>query len=246
MVQGQEDATGWTDSEDVFNAWEVYMNFNFRMNEQFGFGIGGHYLSTDDWTINDTDDSNATRAVLDSSFTGWFGMDFNFVQGASLHGIIYFQSKSAPVAKWDTSANAWRVALNLSQDILQFTSFYAEYGRMGEGFWAREGLASASFLLADRDAYGHGSVFAYGGLAPESLKFWKLGAAQQWTDKVRTWLFYVDGKGDDSGLRQYGVGIDYAYNPYTIFQLNYVRWETSGTDDKDHYGRIRFTTQVSF
>jgi hypothetical protein len=233
------------------DAWLLTMNFDFRWNEQFGLGIGGNYLSQDDWRENYT---------WSSVMTGWLGLDFTFTQGAKLHGLVYFQSKSgddlgAVVNPYNESANAWRLALDLSQDLLGFSSFYAEYGRIGQHFWSSSwaGLGAQMFVVGDADHTDPG--FAYGpmgyrNLAADDITYWKVGAAQQWNPRVRTWLFYVHSSStlgnNDVGIRQYGIGVDYAYNSYTMFSLNWMKWDgRDGWEDHD-YSRIRFTTQVSF
>jgi len=224
---------------DSSEAWMLMMNLDFKWNEQFGFGIGGNYVTQDDWRFD--------NAGWDSAFTGWLGVDFNFVQGATLHGIIYFQSKSGDDPTWDEGANSWRVALDLSQELLGFTSLYAEYGRVGESFWAIDGVANNIFIQGDREAYQYGH---FGSFAYDDIKFWKVGATQKWTDKVTTWLFYVNSSTTegifDAGVREYGVGVDYQYNPYTMFSLNYIKWEGVDNWENWDYSRIRFTTQVSF
>ncbi|MCL1875433.1 MAG: S-layer homology domain-containing protein [Synergistaceae bacterium] len=249
---------GWISHPDVSydgvgnvgNAWEIVANFNFRWNEQFGFGIGGQYLIQDDWR-----DSTTRGDLWDNAFTGWLGVDFNFTDSVALHGIIYFQSKSGADPDWDDSGNAWRLALDINQDLLGFTSFYAEYGRVGESFWAMEGVAHNMFVLGDRDPYGE--TFGVFGrrIAYDDISFWKVGAAQKWNDKVRTWLYYISasttapgggGLNVDAGMRQYGVGIDYAYNPYTVFSFNYMRWDGVDEYEDYSYSRVRFTTQISF
>ena len=222
------------------HGWEAIVNFNFNLNEQFGFGIGAHYFKWNNW-----DELDGFDPALDNSFTGWLGVDFNFMEGAGLHGIIYFQSKSG-LGAYDESANAWRVAFDLSQDILKFTNFYAEYGRIGQDFWAREGLANnMMFENEGSDAYSIPD-WVIGSIAPDDISFWKVGATQKWTDEFRTWLMFAQASMDNVGLRQYGLGLDYFYNSYTLFSLNYIKWQ--GLDDFEDldYSRIRFTTQVSF
>lgn len=150
------------------------------------------------------------------------------------------------MSPYDESANAWRLALDLGQDLLNFTSFYAEYGKVGEFFYTFNGAANNIFVVGDRDPYESGLGY---GFAPYDMTYWKVGAVQKWTDKVRTWLFYVNADCDigvDAAVRQYGAGIDYAYNPYTIFSLNYIRWQGVDAFDRYDYSRIRFTTQISF
>ena len=227
--------TGATASD----AWMLMMNFDFKWNEQFSFGIGGNYVTQDDFRYD--------NPGWDSAFTGWLGFDFNFIQGATLHGIVYFQGKSGDNPDWDESGNAWRVAFDLSQELLGFTSLYAEYGRVGESFWAMDGLQSNIFIIGDREFM---DPDYYGSFAWDDITFWKIGATQKWTDRVTTWLFYVHSSttvgGLDAGARQIGVGIDYQYNPYTVFSLNYMMWEGIDAYDNIDFSRIRFTTQVSF
>jgi len=230
----------------IGDGWEFLFNVNFNWNEQFKFGIGAHVALQDDW--RETGGGVPYSDVWSNAFTGWLGIDFKFTEGAALHGIVYFQSKSGDDPVWDDNGNAWRVALDLNQDLLKFTSFWAEYGRVGEGFWAPMGLANNVFVIGDRDAGGPGLMDV--SIAPTNISFWKLGAVQKWTPEVRTWLFYVNATGElggvDFGMRQYGIGIDYLYNPYTIFSLNYMKWDGLDAFDDYEYSRIRFTTQVSF
>jgi hypothetical protein len=230
------------------HAWEVTTNLNFRWNEQFKFGIGGVYLSQDDWKISE--------ANWDSVFTGWVGVSFNFTQAAALHGQFYFQNKSSELGgAMDEGANAWRLALDIGQDLLKFTSFYAEYGNIQQYFWTNQGHGyNGMFLFTDRDAYRGGSVHSGLGLMDinaDDITYWKIGAIQKWSDKTRTWLYYgsatgLTTQGLDAGLRQYAVGIDYAYNPYTIFSLNYLAFEGFDAADDRDYSRIRFSTTVNF
>jgi len=233
------------------HGWEVTANFNFKFNEQFKFGIGGVYTSQDDW-FDDT-------AQWDSIFTGWIGASFYFLPQAALHGQIYLQSKNGDAGTvWDESANAWRLALDIGQDVIGFTSLYAEYGRMQQYFWTAQGHGyNGMFLFTDRDAYRGGGAHSAIGLMDinlDDISYWKIGAVQKWNDKVRTWLYYghatgvtAGGPGTvDTGLRQYAVGIDYAYNPYTIFSLNYLKFQGFDAAEDNDYSRIRFSTTVSF
>jgi hypothetical protein len=221
------------------DAWIVFANFDFKWNEQLGLGIGGQYIKEDEWNAP-TDWS--------SVFTGWVGVDFNFIPGAAFHGAIYFQSKDGNASPYDESANAWRLAFDLGQDLLNFTSLYAEYGRVGQYFYSFNSSAHNMFVVGDKDALN--VPFLNQKIALDDITYWKVGAIQKWTEKVRTWLFYVNATttdaGFDAGVRQYGIGLDYVYNPYTIFSLNYMRWQGFDNYDDRDYSRIRFTTQISF
>jgi len=225
---------------------QVLANVNFNWNERLGFGIGGKYAIKDDWNDN-TDD-------WDNILTGWVGLDFTFIEGVTLHGIFYLQNKSGVgvddvLNLWSDGSNAWRVAIDINQDFLKFTSFWGEYGRLQESFWASEGTLTNMFVVEDGDEYG---LQANEGVALQDFNFWKIGASQKWNDQVQTWLFYAQAFGaeskwaSDTTMRQYGVGVDYAYNPTTIFSLNYIKWRGADALDGYDYSRIRFTTQVNF
>jgi len=246
---------GSTGAGTIPDAFEAFFDIDLKPNEKFGVGLGAQYLKVNDWRVSEKEE--AKMSGFDSAFTGWFGLDFNFVQGAALHGMIYFQSKSAVnekiwahVANWGESANMWRVALDVKQDVLQFSSFWAEYGRVGQYFWAPEGMGYNAAFIVKGDSRDPGDYFAASNFATNDIKFWKVGAAQDWTDQFRTWLFYVKAgfsdvaKGENDGYSQIGVGMDYAYNSYTVFSLNWMQWKNDEDDDK--YSRLRFTTQISF
>jgi len=245
--------------------WEVVANANVSWSDVLGFGIGGQYLKQGDWKLGNwthnlqgyTDDEGNIidgRVPWENVFTGWVGVDFNFMQGVALHGIGYFQSKSGITGTgWNQGGNAWRVALDVNQDILKFTSFYGEFGSMQKDFWAVCGRGYQMFMFSDRDNYRANGVLGWN-LPIDDITFWKIGAAQNWTDQWRTWLFYaqgdlgIDNAGNDSDLNQIMVGIDYAYNPYTVFTLSYMQYNGTwfrGIDDFE-YKRVRFSTQVNF
>jgi hypothetical protein len=79
----------------------------------------------------------------------------------------------------------------------------------------------------------------------------RLGANQKWNDKWTTWLYYSHHTledfqgGDDVDGDQFGLGVEYKYNPNVIFALNFIKmsWDDGGPDDNH---RIQFRTYVTY
>ena len=238
-------------------AWNFFTNLDVKLNRNFGFGVGAQYLIHDDWNVPDSTMTGQGRAWEDV-FTSWAGMDYNLSDSATLHAILYYQRAVTDDNYWGSGSVtdrpdggiAWRAALDINQNILKYTSVYAEYMRAPCGFFAPEGIDN-NMLLGDAE-YEPVSFFGY--VANHDISMWKFGANQQWSDKFSSWLYYADINGSasdgysrlDAGLRQYGAGVEYVYKNGVIFGLNYLKWD--GKDDwKDKsYSRVRFTTQVSF
>ena len=263
VSHGQVDGSGGTKfnsgvwEEYSPHAWNIFTNLDVKLNQNLGFGLGAQYLIHDDYNIARSSAIGEGKAWSDI-FTSWFGVDYDFLNGAILHGIIYYQRAKTDDVFWGTGdapdrpdgGIAWRVALELDQDVLGFTSLYAEYMRMQYGFFAPCGIENNILL-------GHSEfdkVSFFGNVANHDISVWKIGANQQWNDKLSTWLFYADVNGkaageysrEDAGLRQYGIGVEYAYSNNVMFGLNYLKWEGKDSFSGQCYSRVRFTTQVTF
>jgi len=238
-------------------AWNIFTNLDVKLNQSFGFGLGAQYLHHDDWSV-DNPVNNWEGSGWSDIFTSWFGLDYMMSNGAEIHGMLYYQTATTYDDYWGSfgvtdrpdGGVAWRVAIDVNQDILNFTSLYAEYMHLDHGFFALGGIEN-NMLLSEAD-YESASIF--GNVANYDLSMWKIGANQQWNDKLSTWLFYADINGSasdgystqDAGLRQYGAGIEYVYSSNVIFGLNYLKWEGKDSWNDKSYSRIRLTTQVAF
>jgi hypothetical protein len=185
-------------------------------------------------------------------------LDYNISDGVTAHGIIYYQRAKTDDNFWGSGdvtnrpdgGIAWRAALKINQDILKFTNFYAEYMRVPSGFFALDGIGN-NMLLGDTE---YDRVSFFDNVANHSVSMWKIGANQRWNNKLSTWLFYANINGSassgysdfDVGLRQYGLGIEYAYSNNVMFGLNYLKWDGKDDWNDKSYSRVRFTTQVTF
>jgi hypothetical protein len=261
------------------NMWEIFGIGQFELNEQFGFDVGFQYFGGDD-------DSEAFATVEDAAgdfdlkydnlWTLFGGLRFNFNESIALKGIFYYQDGSfsaspagAATPNWSDrdmgdweDSNAFKVILDVKQDLLQFTSLWLEYNKLNEGFYMPTGV------------YGHrvANVTPAFGFGPDDVDFtdkgngaggsdgyvwndttiWRIGAVQKWNDKWKTALFYAQYKWDvstDPKAANYGIGVSYMLNPSTEIALNYsaVDYDSAaeklGKSDQSH---IRFRTQVNF
>ena len=237
------------------HAWNIFTNLDVKLNRFFGFGLGAQYLINDDWNDATSINKSEGRAWSDI-FTSWLGLDYNISDRAAFHGIIYYQSTQTDDIFWGNDKTnrpdggiAWRLALDMSQDLLKFTSLYAEYMRIPSGFYALDGIDN-NMLLSDAE---YNKLSFFDNVANHDISMWKIGANQRWNDKLSSWLFYADINGNSSehsrlnaGLRQYGFGIEYAHSNNVLLGLNYLKWDGKDSWNDKSYSRIRLTNQVMF
>lgn len=226
-----------------WGAWEFFLKGNFQFTEQLGFDVGVQAF------LGDNAEPAAPAAgnfSLDSLWTVFGGLRFNFNDNIALKGIFYYQDYNAD--RWNGAAwvdadfdsvNAWKLVVDVKQEALKFTSLWLEYGQMDMGF------------ITPVKMGGNGSLFATPRYANrrmmwDDLKFWRVVANQVWTDKWATHLFYYNYDFDldaTEDFKEYGLGVQYTYNPSVTFGLNYLKVDYDNTDDDDV---IRFRTQVTF
>jgi hypothetical protein len=234
---------------DDLSAWELFLMGNFQFTEQFGFDIGGQAFIGDnaEWRNDDRTDGLSFKNL----WTIFAGLRFNFNDSIAFKGIYYHQKwngdswrqNAAGTYGWRDvdadSANHWRVIIDVDQEMLKFTSLWLEYGQVDQGFitpsTGYNGLNSAFFGAANVGGYS----------MPDDLKYWRVALGQQWNEKWGTHLFYYGYNFDDmDDLKEWGLGVQYKYNPSVRFGLNFIKVDWDGDRGDDHV--IRFRTQVTF
>ena len=225
----------------VWGMWEFFLMGQFQFTEQFGFDVGVQAFWGDNAEPAAADLVANNSYSLDSLWTVFGGLRFNFNDNVALKGIFYHQQLNADVwtgAQWNDldldSTNAWKFVVDVKQEALKFTSLWLEYGQLDGGFIVPAGTNSAVFVEAD-----------YGNFLPDDLKYWRVGLGQTWNEKWATHLFYYGYNFDTAeDLAEWGLGVQYTYNPNVTFGLNYVKVDyKDNTPDNDV---IRFRTQVTF
>ena len=232
-----------TNVAENWGAWELFAMGKFQFTEQLGFDLGAQAFLGDNA-------EPAAPAVgnlsLDNLWTVFAGLRFNFNDNIALKGIFYYQDANADewngtawVERDDDSVNAWKVVVDVKQEALKFTSLWLEYGQMDAGFVTPLAMGDGGSLFV-------APQYADNRIMWDDLKFWRVAANQVWTDKWATHLFYYNYDFDMDATedhKEYGLGVQYTYNPNVKFGLNYVKVDFDNRDDDDV---IRFRTQVTF
>jgi hypothetical protein len=155
------------------------------------------------------------------------------------------------VDDWTTdSRSAFRILLDVKQDLLKFTSLWLAYEHLDEGFVI---LNTGALLFSGTDTggsslIGPGYETLFSSIVPDDLSIWRIGARQRWNDKWTTFEYVANHSYDDAGdMLQWAIGVVYKYNPNVQFGLVYSRLNFD-----DDFGAvedpsvIRFRTFISF
>jgi hypothetical protein len=247
------------EGEDSFSVWEFSALAQLQFTEQFGFDIGAQVFMGDDVSFVAFEDYEYR---LDNLWTLFAGFRFDFNPNIAFRGIYYHQDGSAEensLGNWrdaDTdSAGAWKVIVDIKQDLLGFTSLWLEYDQLDGEFYLPYG--NVALTLPDED---WGNVRAGTGIVGHDTTIWRVGATQRWNDRWSTWLYAAGHTLDDGGqnaagaardakLLQWGLGVEYQYNENVAFALGYL--DANWNDDAELAGyaddhRVQFRTQVTF
>ena len=241
---------GELETYSSLGTWELYLKAALQFTEQFGFDIGGHAYIGDNAEVTRTADGVGYK--FSNLWKIWAGLRFDFNDSIALKGIYYHQKTNGDYALLDTvnnrwnwfdadhdGSNHWRVIIDVKQDLLKFTSLWAEYGQMDGGFYIPTGVSGQGAMFATPVFSGTSNSFL-----ADDLKYWRVSLGQQWTEKWGTHLFYFNYDFDRiEDLKEWGLGVQYKYNPNVQFGLNFVKADYDQSDD-DHI--VRFRTQVSF
>jgi opacity protein-like surface antigen len=255
-----------------FSAWELFLMGKFQFNEQFGFDLGFQAFFGDNaedtftgaYAAYDKTKSHADMIKFNDAWTLFAGLRFNFNDNVAFRGIFYHQKHDidywltlpdgtkAQYREWDAinagyeipdDANHWRLIVDVKQEALKFTSLWLEYGQYDQGFFAPKG--TGAFVVSNASYMNVGSVI------PVDTKYFRVGLGQVWNEKWATHEFYYsydpdipDGLGMGK-MSEWGLGVQYKYNPYVTFGLNFVQAD-NGVDNNDKDNLVRFRTKVTF
>ncbi len=257
-----------------FSAWELFLMGKFQFNEQFGFDLGfqGFFGDNAEDTFTaaqiangDNLKSQENMFKFNDLWTVFAGLRFNFNDNVAFKGIFYHQKNdidywltdkngnNAQWREWDANqagyeklpddANHWRLIVDVKQEALKFTSLWLEYGQYDAGFISPLGKASFASSSYLRDYFGS--------VAKWDMKYYRIALGQTWNDKWATHLFYYGYDPDyaagseNDKASEWGLGVQYTYNPNVKFGLNFVQADT-GVKDSDKDNVVRFRTEVTF
>ena len=261
---------------DPMDPWHIAAMTNLQFTEQIGVDLGIQHLRGDNATIYHyyDDDENWVGAFKFNRVTTLFGgLRFDFNPNIGFRGIYYHQRSSLEMADAGSQLNpawvrdnyntrAYKLVVDVKQDLLGFTSLWLGYDFMRAGFMTTGGGAGGFEHIDTVRRWGD-----YYTRLEYDMRTWRVGAIQQWNDQWRTWAYFAHHTFVDvphcgsiwnpKGV-QWGVGVEYMLNPNVGFALNYVRTRfdrATSVDDNPGTGWIendrnnhlvRFRTQVTF
>ncbi|MDR2176073.1 MAG: hypothetical protein LBO82_09105 [Synergistaceae bacterium] len=210
-------------SSELPNAWTAAARAALRFTDRFDADVGINHLAVD----------RGENAELESVTTLWIAPKVNLTRDVRLSGAVYFQSNSCGpnmAEAWageniDSSPAAWKVVLDIRQNLLKFTGVWLEYNHLDSGFvLVRGGESLVLSDIGERDFFGS---LVLGG----DLSVWRVGLNQIWNDKWSSWLYYAhyDFSGypgllgpTNPAMDEFSAGVEYRLNPHATFTLSYL------------------------
>jgi hypothetical protein len=253
--------------------YRVAFNVNADFNEKVSAGLLGYFDLADE---NSDNNISTYGAYLKFRFhpaiefkglyyhqdaKGYLANEAN-AGSASDYSPFDFEKKSFKNSydkttwkEWKTeddfdTANAWRVVLDIDQELLKFTSLWLEYGQENN-YFVSDNEPYANFdadpnrhTKRENVKHSNGEISTEEPSGDRKIIFVK--AAQKWNDKWDSWVRYnwID-YGNDylDEFSQIGGGIGYQLNPAVHFELGYDHAKyADGTKDN----LVRFQTVVNF
>ena len=184
--------------------------------------------------------------------TLWIAAGFKINEGVDLKGAYYKQDLDNNTFV-DENGNiidtpkAWKVVLNVEQEVLKFTSLWAEYASFDAGFFTEN--VPYAFHVSFSDCYGalRGNEWS---MFPVDTKTLFVALKQQWNEKWSSFERYAhyDFDSDFDKVKDWAVGVGYQYTPNLYFELAYNRVD-AGDLAPNVFKKgdiIRFRTLLSF
>ncbi|MDR1379154.1 MAG: S-layer homology domain-containing protein [Synergistaceae bacterium] len=297
LARPQSGTLGGQD-EHPWSMWEAFAMGEVQFTERFGFDLGVQYFGGDDSTAKRNSIDPATQkswvdadgvAVkegdqpgyrVNSIFTVFGGLRFDFSENIALKGIYYHQDANVDTsgvalddtlyigdkgwhdAQWD-SKSAYKIILDINQDLLKFTSLWLEYDQLdgyfvmpkGNNLWGGySGAPSTTWNGQDprNTAFTLAGLPLPGNIVRADTTIWKIGAQQKWNDKWTTALYFGNHEWEattNPSATQFDVGVKYQYTPNVAFGLAYSMfdYDKAATDmgAKDE-NVIHFRSEITF
>ncbi|MDY2648962.1 MAG: S-layer homology domain-containing protein [Pyramidobacter porci] len=256
-----EDEDGLYDDNDAFNMDATYRGFDLKYNRGM-FTVEGFAASNQGagaqgvYTPNASDEYYGARLKFDFSEkfwlslnglwynvdtvnykTYWAGLGFSFMDGLELKGAYYMEDIDGAAID---DPKAFKVILDVSQDVLKFTSLWVEYAKLDEGFYIDRSPWSFSDVLWPGD-------ISVGVTLPDDVDVLFVKAKQKWNDKWSTIERYVKYDIDSFwDAKEWSVAIGYQYSPNLYFELAYADMDGSFLAPDYDNNQIRFRTLLNF
>lgn len=215
-------------------------------SSRFWFSLNGQWATGSPY-------KNAFKNLgLDSVHSWWAAAGLEVMPGAEFKGAWYVQNLKGPGRiGFDSSPTAWKLALDISQKRLGFTSIWLEYAHFGRGFvathnpWNDYDFNMTPGLMSLENESKHSTL----AVDWDDVDVWFIKASQKWNDQWQSFGRFFKaqgGAGRNRDVSGWSVGLTYQYTPALNFELIYdsVSYDKSSTF-KDNQ-MVLFRTHLSF
>ncbi|AFM22517.1 putative S-layer protein [Acetomicrobium mobile DSM 13181] len=257
------------------------LRMNLQMNDKFRIALTGIWYDYDndgvkttkwtqgaprylyDMTKNATEKNDSFEYGLYDSAVYWTDFTLTFTPGFDLRGVYFVQDHDGPsgseYSHFDDSPNAYKLVLDVSQDVLKFTRIWLEYAKI-EPYFRTAIQPWDTFFAVEVTPMLSGPAVA--NVWEREIVFVRL--EQKWSDKWSTFQRFGQYNHDieDYASHAYGgrrefdvsnwsLGVQYWYTPNVKFELAYDNvdyddgWQKFDEDLKDDH-LLRFRTHFFF
>ncbi len=251
--QGGGSNTNWGTYHKNWDSEDYGARIKFNFNEKLWLSVNAYLVD------EDIDDSRMSGA-LGKYGVYWASLGINFVPGLTLKGSYFMEDidQLKGGIYEDDSPDAYQIVLDIKQNVLKFTSLWAEYVHFDEGFFLEVNpwtFYDGGSVPGGDDGNDYAHNYMPGDFKNNALKgdvdvmFFR--AQQKWNDKFSTDLRYVryDQDGYDDA-KEWSIEVCYQYTPQLAFYLGYADMDgrfVSGAVDPDYdNSMIRFRTLFNF
>ncbi|MDR1741440.1 MAG: hypothetical protein LBR38_06290 [Synergistaceae bacterium] len=224
-------------NESDFNVWELSFMASLSAGDIMGFSAGfdgfvGEGSSNWPFGMNSKGDWPEEWGGLSSVWTIYGGMRVELDPSTAFRGVVYHQTVNGEREIDDViidDTRAFRLVIDLKQDVLKFTGLWLEYDRMQKGFWL-PGYYAMSGGNFGVDSVPDKFYDITTDILPEDMSLWRVMASREWDDRWKTFLFMANatfmpaGTGNPKGrFIQWGMGVEYAFTPDIVAGFSYMR-----------------------
>jgi len=232
--------------QGVAERYEIGARAKFNFNEQLWLSLNGMMRMYDSDVLTSLGGGGVAK---EDEHIYWGALGINFTPAIALKAAYYAQEVQVGDNVGTESPNSFQAIVDIKQDALKFTSFWAEYRSFDDNFttwmdggpWDNYGAAVTGPVV--NGMVNIGSLY-------DSAIFFKLN--QKWNDQWSTFQRYLIANarneiaGQTDNTTNWTFGVKYNYTPALSFELVYDKIENAGTAVNDDDSLVRFRTHIAF
>lgn len=223
----------------------------FDINEKLMLGATGYWVLSDNEIELDPPVGGEKVTTDNDMHTFGFYAGYSFTPSIQLKGIYYMQNQGDSIAaymspeKKENDADAWKVILDVNQDLLKFSSLWLEYARYDNNF----------VITCNPYAWGGAEILENRPHDTNTTTVFGIHTNQKWNDTWRTFARYYRADFDTKGIdiaTNWSVGVGYRLSPAIEMELMYDAIDYGKASEGVTQNRtgddniVRFRTYVTF